>query len=305
MDPKLQDKVVVERLVSFNDSLAENQTISKKTVLSLEEFIGYSVITSHIDIDRFTDYESGVCLEPVQLEIKKVLDEVSKTQDLKTRTTYADLSSEIIKSQNMTNKIKKVVASLRDIDAETIDRMLNQQYIYSYVDDDGNTVNDVYNIVENSPIHYVFLHRNDYLSAVLGNDEKGLAKFNRIKQYIDEVNRTENLIYAELSSPALMSVLKDCKMQEVFRGNHFHVGIFTLTDFSEFYHKIPEIISDLEEVLEMIEWDKRSLIDNHDWEIDGKQKELNKKYNFYKNYNSVVNDRHSLAILSMLHCIAE
>lgn len=171
-----------DKLLEFNSKITINGTVSKGDVLSLEGFVGAPIITSAININRFTELDSAICLD----KVREVVEEAIAGAKINDVVTYEVFMRKLISIQPEYNRLLDMMRDLSKISQDTLDRFQNEKHIYSYVNAANEETTSITIVSKDISVYEALCWRRDYVSAVLDTKTVGNRAFDYIYEAFEK-----------------------------------------------------------------------------------------------------------------------
>ena len=279
----------LDELIKFKDNIRQTGIISKGSVLSLESFIGTNVITSKININKYTNAPTAICGGDTVELLEEYISSVSIQQDV----TFSNLAETINKCKYLVKEYYSNLVSLKNSDQSTIDNITNERFIYFYNNE------NILDTILNQQLFDVLLYRKDYVNSILAaNDINTVDKYNSIMTYvsgINTINKTNDDIYI---FTALHNIINN-SLIDVIYDRHINIGSITVADMVKAVYDIDTITNKLHEVYLHIDEHLTDIIKyNHIYNIN--KRELYTMYKRYNNLYNVLEDQQSMLLIKII-----
>lgn len=184
----LKDPNVLEKIISTRDAISKANAISRNTVVSLEGFLGFGLITKEININKFTSNESSPMCDSVVSILDRVISE-NKTNNFSEMVTLVDIVKKANEVRSSISTATYLMSDFGKVTKETWDRIFNEKYIYYYKDFEDNDEVEIYNYTKDSDILWAFAYNKSYITGVCTTVSGGLDvnKINNIYEFVNEI----------------------------------------------------------------------------------------------------------------------
>jgi hypothetical protein len=292
---KLADHNIITRLKDFNEQITASGVVSREDILSLEEFIGASIITSKTPINLFTATKSSIGVdEACEVVERELAGSISAG-----KITYNDLYVVTSEVYGKLDHILKHLVYLKSVPSEIMARFLNEKYIWSYVNEHGIEGNDMIDISRTIPVMSLFLYRNNYLSGITSMIDTSNRTFDNIKHLANDLLLKHTNEVSTDYTP-LLSAIYSKSLWKLFYNQAYTLDIITVRNIVEIYNDIDSVIEHFNGFIGMVKTDYDDLTANYSEYMYNDNKWLMRTYNHYRNIASVINDEVSETILDIL-----
>lgn len=290
------------KLSEFLTKCETTGVVSRDEVISLESFIGASLITTHIPTNRFTELESAICLNDTVRIVAKELKNASITDSI----TYEIFLKKMISLLPEINYIKWLLVELSKINQDVLDRFLNEKFVYSYIGKGNTEKITVINMSKDLGIYETLRWRRDYISAVLDVTTNGMYAFDEIQKqfsaFSDTLDNQADFVVLPLLNTIISGKLNDL----------FYVAEINLTDItiSDMCAVIKDIDTHIDKLVKLEEYVKQD-IERYKNEIvfysqiENDYNYIKKDYDKYCNAFNLLTDLNSVMILKVLTYFAD
>lgn len=304
--------VVVTRLTEFKTQLESTNEISTTGILSIEQAVGSAFITTKTPIGKFSSNPSRMGVDAAIEDTVAYIDLLTNNTEtpIQVAVTYEELvevqHSVLRKVTWLLNKI----APFTTIPHEAIDRLVNEKYIWTYMDANRSERTEVVDLTSDRNLLDVFAYNMDYVNAVLV--AMGLAP--------DVINNTLNFISTKLSeynssiykedgtmlpsTPVLLGTCIKSEISELLYGTaSYHIDYITIRDMLELFRNINKITKELTVLVDRIKWDITNGRESSSWVYFNDYKQLYKDYKRYSAFNTLLDDKASNTILDIFYSL--
>lgn len=272
VEPVILTTEQLESVSTFKTTLETNGTVSRKDVLSLEEFLGVNIVTSVINSKKLTSF-------PSLTKYEEVLECVSDYAD-----SYEPVTNFMVleKAKYLAYHLREMVYRLKAIasvnNKDFLDKAVSDEYAYKM--HDGVLVN-----LSDIPLLDIVGYEYHYLSSIT-SERKAL---DLIEAYSDDggmptglmilTNDTllENIYYR----PAIVSIT-DVTLRDVIKST-----------------KSGDAIPYVVKLLDMVERDINDLVNGRSWDIYD-SRELEKSYKRYESISNLLFDKRTMSLLTFI-----
>lgn len=293
----------VNQLEAFKKRIEENAAISRQDVLSIEEFIGTGIITQKIPINSFTEVATSIGLDSVS-EILTV--EIAANKNIEKDITYAELTQQLFKAKRATTWLLRELKDIEAIPSIVMDRFINEKYIFSYINENREETTEAIDTTTRYPIFMALAHNQQYIRGVLDttdisecNKERALE---RLYSYLE--SNHNGSISDDLHVLPLLSALTTNTLGSIFYDSTVTIDIVNIRDMYAMYKNIGNTISNIQDILNSIEYELSSQMDIRYSIAGDSNKQLITIYKRLSNYNNVLEHAPSQTILSFFSSLA-
>lgn len=288
---------IYEKLMEFNTKINTLGVVSKSDVLSLEGIMGAAIITSAININRFTELDSAVCIN----DVKEVIKEAVAGAKINDVITYDVFMRKLLEVRPVVSRLFDLFRDLSKISQDTLDRFMNEQYVYSYVNGANEEINNVTNVAKDISVFEALRWRKDYIAAVLNTTAVGTRSFDAVYSDFDRYFERHDTNTDFIAMPLLNIILDNGIDNIMYNGNPTFRQI-TIEDMCKFIGSIDLHIDKLLKVEARIDSDIKMYKSDIGYygNSEANAKYIKDTYDQYDNMIKMLSDNSSLLVLKVL-----
>jgi len=266
----------IARIHDFKEMVLGNGTVSKSDVLSLEEFVGQTLITKTYLTNRFTDVRTSIGVT----EAIEAVDTAIKDIKIESKVDIEDIVMVINITLNNISGIRRTINLIRSTEVDVIDRLTNSKYVNKW-NEEGDAVID---ITDNSVID-VLSFELGYLGNATGRDRDDLNC--ALEQFNDNKDRND------FQPLTLLSLLINSNVWGIDNIGELTIKEVTFKDVINIMSNGSKSIETLDNLYNSVNSYKQEVIDMYDDEADY----ITKRYKKLKHLYEVLDDNYSKVIL--------
>jgi hypothetical protein len=291
----LSNPNTIKKIQEFKDRIQNTGVICKKDVLSIEEAVGAAIITTKTHINMFSNSPTSIGLDSVNAS----LDEIITKHPVTSNVTYEGLVTAITDSKSKCRSVIESLKAIKNIPSDVMGRLVNEKFIYSYVDNNNNEGNDVTDITRDSSMIRSFLYRNDYLNGVVSSVDNSGRLFDKVKHLVNELINSDGVNVDNEHTP-LLCVIKSDAIWKVWSHENYTLDFISIRDVIDIYNNIDKHIESLEDFHKKIVEDYTDVVLSETWYITTSAETFMRHYRGYVNVNNILSDNVSTTLLEIL-----
>lgn len=271
-EPIILSTEQLERISDFKKKVETDGLISKKDVLSIEEFLGVNIITSKINSKKLTMHPTTTMFEETIEVVEPYVNDYQPVTNHMLLTSAKHILY-------LLRELKYRLVGLADIyNNDFYDKAMSDEYALYMVDD---------NIINLTDISLSKLCKNNfmYLQSITDSDKA---------EYLVKAFEDESII-----PTGLMVMLNESGLENVY----YKPKLSTVTDVT--MRKVittlrhGSAIPGLTKLIDIIDSDVRNLVNGNSWDVYTGN-DLTLTYKRYTNMNELLFDNLSMATLTFL-----
>jgi hypothetical protein len=304
--------VVIKRLTEFKTQLETTNKISVNDVLSIEQAVGSAFITIKTPIGKFSTNRTKTCVNDAIEDTASYIEQLTNNTEtpIHAVVTYEELVDVQYTVLRKVTSILNKITKFTNIPQEAISRLVNERYIYTYMDVNRTERTEVLDLTSDRNLLDVFSRNLDYVNGVLvamGYSQDVInSKLSYISSILDSYNSSSYKEDGTMlpTTPVLLGTFIKSKIKELLYGTPaYHIEYITIRDMIEFFNNINNITNELTILIDDIEHDIANGREANSWIYFNDYKILQDDYKRYSGFNRLLDDEASNTILNIFYSL--